>query len=1462
MEDATNSKVTVGYHDPSGLYPLICHDLASRLPLRHLNWKSPSRPLRLIHLLHLDFVPAPDRLSGAPDASVGPQRQRNDSDSSTGTIWPHGVADSKPQKERRHQIPGLNKTPYLKLYILRCDDKETYKASHRKLLRDWLRDNTHPSQSTNKQDNHDASEWLILHVVIPDTIVAGEPRWTASRKMSDELIERPQSTSRWTSKGSKTVLEKLRADFNHTSSSAPDRIAQIRLRKDVVPPQFLPSVPAPFSYNESQQEQDNAWSDLITKFKTLILMSFDLRVSQYEEDIRERISQRTLPGWNFCTFFILKEGLAKVFESVGLAEDALVIYDELALGLDNLVREEAAADSPASSQHHSEELQHQMHAMRHLLAAAVQNVEENQAAQLRIWTDKPIDSSRKNYREAIVSTNVSTFDFLCYIFAKQLALLLRLGNVDSTQSDNFHAEGGVPNQGDGDLTFLADACKMTLGFATSSTRVLKDELRIGPNHTSSSTSRNAFRFLSMSWPYAVAEQVLRVTSTAALPWIDISPDSRLRSERAQPNGASKLLPNKARLSDLRLAFPKRASSLASNDVLGSPGESKLSETPYSLRLLQAPDATDAYPAGLEEFATYRADLIYVERRALEMLAEMRGWYAGWTAVLRTQRERPNSVSDIAESKQRPNVMLEDSPADVTQETILKLLPLTLADSLTSKEEFRRAYERLSEAAAQHYIVAGQPKSAELMFADLAMSKFQAGDLATAASYFQYIAPSFAEDQWQTVKTEVLYVYARCLKGLHRTDEYMRITLALLRHVAMPLVSDNQCEAGAETAFVDIDGCLKDFIACSEQLPHDFTVPMFHFCSNVTVDQEILHRNQYDGFMLRLSFVYLLEEGLLIDRARLRIVSATGSHDQELWLESECSFRVEKGPTHLILVTNCTTFGAFVVDKVIFEAKKIRLVGDLAQKDESPLALDTTGFGQRVPNIVSKGQRLLVYPPAGALRADVTLSREIHIDKSRSLQISIEAGVCDADRVEVCLRPASAGLRLFVADAIISGGARAAEGTKSGTIELDTIDCGNCCNIAVPYTLDDPLLHVKVRLEVKYRTDRGEFVLQRVTSVSVELPLDVSVHDFFKETALVSKYSIRTITELPLHIQNVVLQGSAAFEVGAQPGVQYPMVCFEKQPASMTYRVARRRHVYDQPLSKRDTELSLIVGYCCLNEVIIETLRSLFVSDLKKSNYAHLERLLMPSLGLMLEGYWNSRDYEKAAVLNAIDIPDFESLGWTETVSALVASERCGVLKWLQEWHKSHAALIIPDHPDRREVQQLMRRVTITVDVPDVDVLHTAQLVFLGIGYKSASNMPVAVVGVPLMAEMRLKFTRQWSTSAVHHVTPSSEPVLKVFKFWVDIHEHPEDWLIGGSTRTMVTAEEDKLCVISLVLIPLRPGYLSTPTIDIRPYDSVKDNARQTDNDKPHSLTCEVDYHNLGQKIQVVSDTHTTSTNVF
>lgn len=42
MDGLSSSKVTVEYHDPSGVFPLIQADLAARLPLRNLHWKAPN----------------------------------------------------------------------------------------------------------------------------------------------------------------------------------------------------------------------------------------------------------------------------------------------------------------------------------------------------------------------------------------------------------------------------------------------------------------------------------------------------------------------------------------------------------------------------------------------------------------------------------------------------------------------------------------------------------------------------------------------------------------------------------------------------------------------------------------------------------------------------------------------------------------------------------------------------------------------------------------------------------------------------------------------------------------------------------------------------------------------------------------------------------------------------------------------------------------------------------------------------------------------------------------------------------------------------------------------------------------------------------------------------------------------------------------------------------------------------
>lgn len=466
----------VEYHDPDGLFPLVSPQLLSRLPLKNLHWKSATRPLRTISSLQVDFVPAISSFS--IEAS-------NASRDSVGSDGRPSLAYA--ERGRRHQIPGLQQTPFLKLYLLRCDDKDAYKAASRKVLRDWLKDNVPESQSSDRvklTEAHDAFEWLIVHVVLPDTFAATQPRFSKTQTSNEVEGSRDRSTtgSKWPGRGSRTILEKLRADFNSSSKSSLDRVAQIRLQREVLPERWVQTLSAsgltPFP--ETPQDRENALSDVIGKLKTLILTSFTLRVNQYEDDIRERDSQRALPGWNFCTFFVLKEGLAKSFESVGLTEDALVIYDELSVGLDTTVREQSQNQTSALSPFTPE------------LYERLRDVSQNNAgdsSEIRKvdgLDTKLLSVDRKDYRALIVSSNISLYDFRCYVFCRQKSLLLRLACMDfELQSGSKSATNAVNGAGRDtskdteNAVRLSDLSQRTAQFVTSVARTMRDDIWAG-----------------------------------------------------------------------------------------------------------------------------------------------------------------------------------------------------------------------------------------------------------------------------------------------------------------------------------------------------------------------------------------------------------------------------------------------------------------------------------------------------------------------------------------------------------------------------------------------------------------------------------------------------------------------------------------------------------------------------------------------------------------------------------------------------------------------------------------------------------------------------------------------------------------------------------------------------------------------------------------------------------------------
>ncbi|KAI0362291.1 hypothetical protein OH77DRAFT_1416520 [Trametes cingulata] len=264
------------------------------------------------------------------------------------------------------QIPqSVLEKPLLNIYVFICEDSESYKATARKQIKDW-----HTSVSQRKNQ-----EWLLVHVVRPDQSVA-----------QGRLFQMKTS-----------VLDKVKADFN---TDKKDRCVQLVWSAD--------------------KDNPTVWADLITKVKEGVLSAFDAALTQREEEVRRSESQRQMPGWNFCTFFILKESLASSLEGMNLHEDALQQYYELEATFFQVLREKNLSwfgplITPSSS--------------------------DDSAPLLSV--------DKKPYRDLILANTISVFDFRVYLLARQSALLSKLGDLE-------------------------EVCQKTASFLTTMARTLRD----------------------------------------------------------------------------------------------------------------------------------------------------------------------------------------------------------------------------------------------------------------------------------------------------------------------------------------------------------------------------------------------------------------------------------------------------------------------------------------------------------------------------------------------------------------------------------------------------------------------------------------------------------------------------------------------------------------------------------------------------------------------------------------------------------------------------------------------------------------------------------------------------------------------------------------------------------------------------------------------------------------------------
>ncbi|PGH07996.1 hypothetical protein GX51_01436 [Blastomyces parvus] len=1440
-----SSNVTVEYTDPSGLFPTVKPLILETLPLRNLHWKSPTRPLRSIDSLHVDLVPA--------KSSDEEHRRLSD-----------GASSAVPR--RRHQIPGLRQTPYLKIYLLSCDDNDTYKSTTRKAVREWIKTHGTPPQSSSSggsQDNHDAFEWLIIHVVSGPA----------------EVAEKSGAGSKWPGRGSTSVLEKVKADFGGSSKSSIDRVVQLRIPKsesDKRPPELAAQL-----------------EDLVAKLKSSILTSFDHRVSQYEEDIRQKDSQRSLPGWNFCTFFILKEGLARGFEHVGLYEDALVGYDELAVGLDAALRDQLVAKG---DQHGGTFLSYtkDLRTKAERALGLISEEEEEDGAR-KDYEDShegeseesdapddspylaldeklfPLDSNKKPYREMILANNISVFDFRVYIFARQMTLLLKAARAPSIRRRSSQTTGTPANEAV-DLTLLAEICERASEFISIGSRTLRHDLYAGLDELEpecdQSSVMDIINNIVYSWTYSAISQILIQTATDSL---DI-PQASLRNTRDLVNAS--VLANF--VAESRPGVPKRSSSLTANTLISSRPTSLDIMSPgiYAVGQPRAPlaslksDGSVQQRTGQSELASSRGDLFLYARRTLENLAHRRGWSKKWRdlGLLFDDHNEPvaglKDVSLDADGESQDPTTAEQKVAPVLR----AIENPSMLRACRSERQFGSIYEGLTDQIFRHYVAANRTRSAEMAMADIAVLRYRAGDYATAASYFHQMAPFYANCHWGVLEGVMLELYGRCLKHLGRKDDYVRVLLKLLGNYAGVAQSGRKARAAqskrissaAPSSFSTaartlVSSYVDDLFEVSQDLPTEFSVPLNEFFGAIDISPTIHHFEDKDGILVELSLRFLLGNSIDVDSVKMRLVNSAGVHNSEIWLENLNDVVVKSTASKILLHTFVSVHGKYLVDRIEVRVGNFVFVQHYGSPPPFPPGLPEPAADESDEE--DERPFVFCYPPAKGLQAKISPPYHINLSELRTIEIGLKSGWNNILKGVLRVKPATAGLRLRITEAsIVDGSIKLAENAESGQIDFADFGPNSTARLSIPYTVEDDQTSLSARLEVIYDTPDGQFSYFSATSIISTLPVSVNVQDIFKDDSLMSRFTISPAMVTPLRILNCKIPSSEVYEVQSSIRCWEVLDVFPRQPASLLYKITPRE---DKPLeadaSKRS--LALTIDFACLDEECLHAIEDRFVRDIGSSKFEQLARLLTPRLLDAFRSAWSANDLETISLTREIDMLPYERVQWEAVTGSLGGKFGKEVVSWLKDWHMQNPSLPLPDNNNDSTTSTTIpnRQIIIPVDVPEVQIVHTANLTI-----PPPTQLTHATVGEMIPATLTIHHTRRWCPP--QHREPASS-----LEFSYELLVNPDVWLVGGRRRGNFTAKEGERRTFTVMLLPQRAGHLLLPGLEVKTFAT-----QGSAGDEPElvagavqrrAVPCEVDYQNHAETVLVSPNLRKTTVNL-
>lgn len=330
-----------------------------------------------------------------------------------------------------------------------------------------------------------------------------------------------------------------------------------------------------------------------------------------------------------------------------------------------------------------------------------------------------------------------------------------------------------------------------------------------------------------------------------------------------------------------------------------------------------------------------------------------------------------------------------------------------------------------------------------------------------------------------------------------------------------------------------------------------------------------------------------------------------------------------------------------------------------------------GFRDTEETEEEKRPYIYCYPPVNGLEARITTPHHINLEELRTVEVQLESGWNDIKKGVIRVRPATAGLRLRVAEAtVVYGKINVTANQDAGNIEFTEFGPGSFARFRIPYTVEENHATLSARLEVAYETELGKFSYVSTSMIVSTLPVSVNVQDIFKDDTLFSRFTISPAMLIPLRVLSCHIPSSEIYDVQSSMNEKVALDVFPKQPASVLFKIKQRGEGGGaQTRGSSKHPLRLTVEFTCLDEECLSVVKQKFATNIENSKFRDLSRLLTPHIVEAFRTQLSTPDMETIGLVREVEMLSYGNVQWDTVLSALSGSLHDEVKAWLVEWHK-------------------------------------------------------------------------------------------------------------------------------------------------------------------------------------------------